>query len=138
MVLDTYRLHIRADFAAAHRLREYDGNCERLHGHNWRVDVTLCGRKLDRLGMLLDFREAKRLVREAVEPLDHRCLNDLEPFRDANPTTETIARMVYETIAARLPDGVSVAEVTAWESDGCGASYTREEGVSSLECRVSS
>jgi len=126
--LSTYELHIQAEFAAAHRLREYDGNCERLHGHNWKVEVVLRGAELDRLGMLMDFRAAKRLLGEALDGLDHRCLNDLEAFRTTNPTTENIARMLYEALAARLPDGVAVARVTAWESDGCGASYSSECG----------
>ncbi|HPD17317.1 MAG TPA: 6-carboxytetrahydropterin synthase QueD [Planctomycetota bacterium] len=116
---------MQAQFAAAHRLREYDGNCERLHGHNWRVDVTLRGHSLDRLGMLMDFREAKRLLHEVLEPLDHQCLNDVEPFRDMNPTTENIARTLFEALTERLPQGIAVARVTAWESDGCGASYSR-------------
>ena len=79
---------------------------------------------LDRLGMLLDFRDAKRLIHEVLDGFDHQCLNDLEPFRDQNPTTENIARIVYEALAARLPHGVTVAKVTAWESDHCGASYS--------------
>ena len=79
----------------------------------------------DALGMALDFREAKRLIRDALDAFDHQYLNDLAPFRDANPTTENIARTVYHALAATLPDGVAVAKVTAWESDGCGASYTR-------------
>lgn len=87
--------------------------------------MVLKGRELGPLGLLLDFRDAKRLIQEAVEPLDHRCLNDLEAFREANPTTETIARLLYEAVAARLPQGVEVEEVTAWESEGCGASYSR-------------
>lgn len=88
------------------------------------MDVTLQGNTLDRLGMLMDFREAKRLLHEALERLDHRCLNDIEPFRDTNPTTENIARTLFEALTARLPRGIGVAKVTAWESDGCGASYS--------------
>jgi len=116
---------IQTEFAAAHRLREYDGNCERLHGHNWKIDVALRGEQLDKLGMLLDFREAKRLIQEVLGQLDHRCLNDVEPFRETNPTTENIARTVFHALAARLPQGILVRKVTAWESDHCGASYTR-------------
>ncbi len=116
---------VETEFAAAHRLREYDGNCERLHGHNWKIDVVLRGEALDRLGMVMDFREAKRLLGEVVAELDHTCLNDLEAFQAQNPTTENIARILYETLAARLPDGVAVAKVTAWESDHCGVSYTQ-------------
>jgi 6-pyruvoyltetrahydropterin/6-carboxytetrahydropterin synthase len=113
------------EFAAAHRLREYDGNCERLHGHNWKVDVVLRAALLDRLGMAMDFRVAKRLIHEVLDGFDHQCLNELAPFREMNPTTENIARVVYEALEARLPSGVAVAKVTAWESDQCGASYFR-------------
>lgn len=123
--LDSYELVVRAEFAAAHRLRGYDGNCERLHGHNWKVEVALTGERLDRLGMVLDFRDARRLVGEVLADYDHRDLNDLELFRQANPTTENIARAVYEALAQRVPEGVAVARVTAWESDQCGASYSR-------------
>ena len=125
--LDLYELLIETDFAAAHRLRDYQGNCERLHGHNWKVAVALRGRELDRLGLLLDFREARRLLAEVIGPFDHQCLNDLDAFRDQNPTTENIARTIFEGLSARLPAGVEVARVTAWESANCGASYTTEK-----------
>jgi 6-pyruvoyltetrahydropterin/6-carboxytetrahydropterin synthase len=116
---------VETDFAAAHRLREYDGNCERLHGHNWKVDVVLRGQALDGLGMVIDFRDAKRLIHEVLADFDHTCLNDLEAFATQNPTTENLARTIYEALAAKLPDGVSVAKVTAWESEHCGVSYSR-------------
>ncbi len=115
---------VRTEFAAAHRLRGYDGNCERLHGHNWKVDVVLRGERLDGLGMLMDFRDARRLVEDILAEFDHQNLNDIERFTTTNPTTENIARAVFDALAARLPDGVSVARVTAWESDQCGASYS--------------
>ncbi|NQT88670.1 6-carboxytetrahydropterin synthase QueD [bacterium] len=123
--MDTYELIIETDFAAAHRLREYEGNCERLHGHNWKVDIYVRAHQLDALGMVLDFREVKRLVREITDELDHHFLNDLALFETVNPTTENIAAAIYEALAAKLPDGVAVSKVTAWESDHCGASYSR-------------
>jgi len=123
--LHTYELIMQGEFAAAHRLREYDGNCERLHGHNWKVDVVLRGENLDKLGMVLDFRDAKRLLNQVLDELDHSYLNELEAFRQQNPTTENVARVVYDALAARLPDGVTVARVTAWECDHCGASYSQ-------------
>jgi len=123
--VDTYELIIETDFAAAHRLREYEGNCERLHGHNWKVDIYVRAHQLDALGMVLDFREVKRLVREITDELDHHFLNDLAMFETVNPTTENIAAAIYEALAAKLPDGVAVSKVTAWESGHCGASYSR-------------
>ena len=122
---DRYELHIRTGFAAAHRLREYDGNCERLHGHNWQVDVILTAQALGPLGMALDFRDAKRRVAQVLDGFDHCYLNDLEPFRDQNPTTEHLARILYEALTETMPDGIAVAKVTAWESPDCGASFSR-------------
>lgn len=124
--LDVYELIVESDFAAAHQLREYDGDCERLHGHNWKVDAVLRSEALDGLGMVIDFREAKRLIHEVLDGFDHRLLNELEPFQTQNPTTENLARTIHEMLTARLPDGVSVSKVTAWESDHCGVSYSRE------------
>ena len=123
--MDVYELVVEADFAAAHRLREYDGNCEHLHGHNWKVGVALRGECLDALGMVIDFREAKRLIAEILADFDHAFLNDLAVFQDQNPTTENLARTIYEALAAKLPDGITVAKVTAWESEHCGVSYSR-------------
>ena len=122
--LGAYELVLRVEFAAAHRLRGYDGNCERLHGHNWKVDVVLRGERLDGLGMVVDFRDAKRLIQEVLEEFDHRNLNELPRFETTNPTTENIARAIFDALVERLPEGVSVARVTAWESDQCGASYS--------------
>lgn len=118
-----YELVVEAGFAAAHRLREYDGECERLHGHNWRVQVTLLADRLDRLGMVMDFRKAKSLIREILAEFDHVYLNDLDRFQTQNPTTENVSRILYEELSRRLPDHVRVGRVTAWESDRCGATY---------------
>jgi 6-pyruvoyltetrahydropterin/6-carboxytetrahydropterin synthase len=122
--LETYELVIRTQFAAAHRLREYDGNCERLHGHNWAIDVVLRGHRLNSQGLVLDFRDAKRFITDILDGFDHRYLNELEPFREQNPSTENIARTIFAALSARLPEGITVGKVTAWESDRCGASYT--------------
>ncbi|HUV40107.1 MAG TPA: 6-carboxytetrahydropterin synthase QueD [Planctomycetota bacterium] len=118
-----YELVVEAHFASAHRLREYDGNCERLHGHNWRIEVRLAGERLNDLGMLCDFRDAKRIVREVTGRFDHRYLNDIPPFDELNPTTEHIARHLFDEVSKRLPDGVRAVSVTAWESDGSGVTY---------------
>ena len=122
-----YELVVDADFAAAHRLREYDGNCENLHGHNWRVQVALEADGLDRLGMVIDFRDVKSVIREVLAEFDHTYLNDLDQFRTQNPTTENVARILYEELSRRFPDRVRVGRVTAWESDHCGATYRQSE-----------
>ena len=119
-----YELVVKTQFAAAHRLREYDGNCERLHGHNWTIEVRIRTDRLDQLGMVADFREVKRLVQGVTDKLDHHFLNDIPPFDKVNPTTENIARFLFEELEPVLPEGVCPASVTAWESDGCGVSYS--------------
>jgi 6-pyruvoyltetrahydropterin/6-carboxytetrahydropterin synthase len=121
-----YELVVETDFAAAHNIREYGGNCERLHGHNWKVRVGLRARRLDRLGMVMDFRDVKARLSEVLKALDHQYLNEIEPFRTSNPTTENIARFICERLMKGLPKGVSVGKVTVWESERCAASYAPE------------
>lgn len=119
----TYELHVEAQFSAAHCLRGYEGKCERLHGHNWRIQLVLEGPSVNGLGMLMDFKDAKALLGRAIEPFDHQHLNELPRFKQLNPTTENVARLVCDDVAERLPDGMRVQSVTAWESERCGATY---------------
>ena len=121
-----FELELEGHFAAAHRLREYEGNCEHLHGHNWKVRLVLAGTSQDDLGMLIDFREARRILDEVMDVLDHQYLNDLPCFEQLNPTTENIARYIHGEISTRLPEGVNVKRVTAWESEHCAATYYEE------------
>lgn len=118
-----YEVRVESRFSAAHALRGYGGNCERLHGHNWNVEVRLAAEGLDEQGLAIDFRQAKALLEEVLEGLDHRFLNELEPFRDENPSTERLARHIFEALSARLPGRVRLTEVTAWETPGCAATY---------------
>ena len=119
-----YELFIQADFSAAHQLRDYKGKCDRLHGHNWRIDLRLAGDRLGAEGLLLDFTEAKRILGEVLERFDHRYLNEVEPFDRLQPSSENIARTIAEAVAERFPAGVRVVSVTAWESDRCAATYS--------------
>jgi 6-pyruvoyltetrahydropterin/6-carboxytetrahydropterin synthase len=118
-----YELTIEGHFAAAHNLREYRGECERLHGHNWRVVAEVTAEQLNDLQMVMDFRDLKDTLKEVLSPLDHSYLNDVPPFDRLNPTTENLSRHVAEELARRLPEGITVQRVSCWESDGCGASY---------------
>lgn len=118
-----FELTVQTDFSAAHSLRGYEGACERLHGHNYRVDVVLCGERLNELGMLMDFKEVKAALAEIVGAFDHQFLNDVEPFTQINPSAENIAKVVCERLVEKVPGRVAVKDVTVWESDRCGATY---------------
>jgi 6-pyruvoyltetrahydropterin/6-carboxytetrahydropterin synthase len=114
-------------FAAGHALRNYHGKCENVHGHNYRVRVTLEGAGLDHAGLLVDFVEIKRVMRAIIEKLDHQFLNDVPPFDKLNPSAENMARYFYEEMAQQLDGGrehpVRVAEVKIWETDTSTATY---------------
>lgn len=121
-----YELKIVTHFAAAHQLREYEGGCERLHGHNWSIEVFVEGDTLGDDGLLVDFRVVKDATQRVLDVLDHRFLNDLDPFRTENPSSENIARYIFERLAAELDDGrIHVSRVIAWESENACASYSK-------------
>jgi len=121
-----YVVHVESEFSSAHRLRGYDGNCENLHGHNWKVRVDLASTDLDKLGMAVDFREVKGHLSEILDRLDHTYLNETPPFDEINPTTENISRFIYQELTPRLPEGVSLRSVTSWESPRCSVTYSGE------------
>lgn len=126
-----YELSVRAEFCAAHRLEGYPGDCRHTHGHNWEVTAYVLCTELDDLGMGLDFREIKSLLREAMASLDHACLNDLPAFKSENPTAENIARQLYQDISRRLaeklpPDRARVSRVRIAETPGAEVVYWEE------------
>ena len=123
-----YKLRVGTTFAAAHHLRDYHGQCENLHGHNWRIEVILGAPKLSKNGMVLDFRDIKQRLAAITRTFDHRYLNELPEFANVNPTTENVSRLIFERLSQDLPNGVSVLEVSSWESEGCAATYTGEDG----------
>lgn len=120
-----YTLTVKSDFAAAHRLREYDGNCERLHGHNWLVEASVSCETLDASGMAVDFRVIKGALRDVLETLDHAYLNDVPPFSEINPSSENIARHIFEELELRMPPRVAVSRVIVWESPDARAEFAR-------------
>ena len=122
-----YELKIITQFAAAHRLENFYGKCEALHGHNWKVEVFLAGARLDEAGLLMDFGQIKARTNALLEEIDHKYLNELEPFREQNPSSENLARYLFEQLAAALNrEGVRVSRVNVWESDTSCASYYRD------------
>ena len=119
-----YELTIETDFSSAHNLRGYEGACERLHGHNWKVEVCIEAEKLDSIEMALDFKVLKQKTNHIIETLDHRYLNDVPPFHKLNPTAENIARFIYQELSKVLNDGnIRVKKVRVWESEKTAAAY---------------
>jgi 6-pyruvoyltetrahydropterin/6-carboxytetrahydropterin synthase len=120
-----YEVKILSHFAAAHQLRGFRGACEQLHGHNWKVEVSLAGERLGEDGMLIDFQVVKDATKRALEKVDHRFLNELGPFQKVNPSSENIARFLFDTLSGALNrPGLRVTRVVAWESDSACAVYT--------------
>jgi 6-pyruvoyltetrahydropterin/6-carboxytetrahydropterin synthase len=118
-----YKIGVKKRFSAAHRLLEYDGNCERLHGHNWTVEVIFSGKRTDNLGMLIDFRILKKVLGEILDEFDHQFLNELKPFKKINPSSEYIARHIYRELSGRLKTPAKISEVRVWESEDSWAAY---------------
>src|SRR5436190_829839 len=114
-----FQITIIREFSAAHALRLYDGSLEPLHGHNWRVSVTVMADKLDAIGVVMDFHELERLVDEVVGPMHNRNLNDLAAFAQANPTAENVAAHIGHSV--KLPARVRLRKVEVWETWNCSA-----------------
>ena len=117
-----YELTIREEFAAAHLLRGYQGNCKDLHGHTWKVEVTLVSAKLDDVGMVVDFKMARQQLREFLTAIDHVYLNDLPYFQKVNPTTEHLARYIFQGFS-KITHPVKIKLVRVWESETSSVSY---------------
>jgi len=122
-----YILTVKGGFSAAHALREYEGECEELHGHNWNVEVTVQTEGLDDVGLGVDFRVMKNVLKSELDPLDHKFLNEVEPFDRLNPSSENLARYLFEQLSSKLNrDGVKVVEVAVGESQNVRAAYRAE------------
>ena len=119
-----YLSTVTATFSSAHFLREYAGKCEKLHGHNWRVEVTVATEELDKAGMGLDFTILRRKAGEFLSDLDHAVLNELPPFLEQNPSAENLARHIFTGLRDDLEDDrVRLWKVKVWESDTSWAEY---------------
>ena len=121
-----FEVSVEQTFAAGHALRNYKGSCENVHGHNFRVRVTLEGERLDDTGLLVDFLDVKRSMGEIIARLDHVFLNDVPPFDIRNPSAENIAEYFHQELSRRLtenPVPVHVREVRIWETDIQSAAY---------------
>jgi 6-pyruvoyltetrahydropterin/6-carboxytetrahydropterin synthase len=126
-----YELKVVSEFAAAHKLRGYDGECEKLHGHNWRVEAVVTADALDPVGLAVDFKDLKKWLNGILDGLDHLYLNELEPFQSENPSSENLARFIFCELQERVARyveggagrGIAVKKITVWESERAAASY---------------
>ncbi|MBN1869414.1 MAG: 6-carboxytetrahydropterin synthase QueD [Candidatus Omnitrophica bacterium] len=120
-----FELSIREDIAAAHFIKGHEGKCKNLHGHTWKVEVTVRHDRLDGLGMVADFTVLKKKLQEVLGPIDHACLNELPFFKENNPTTENIAKYVYGQYKDKVKP-LGLKEVRVWESETSSVTYYKE------------
>ena len=119
-----YKIKVITDFSAAHFLKGYKGKCENLHGHNWKVEVVISSSELDSLGMVIDFSDLKQLTKSVLSELDHKNLNDLEYFKEHNPSSEEIAEYIFGKLKVELSaKNCCLEEVRVWETDSSCAIY---------------
>lgn len=126
-----FTLKVKDKFCAAHQLVGYPGDCAKLHGHTWKVEVIVTGPLLDELEMLIDFRDIKGALKEVIGPLDHNgSLNDILHIN--LPTAEHLARYIFYRITNALddlglPGHIEVKAVTVWESENASVTYDEVE-----------
>jgi len=118
-----YEIKVRSSFSAAHNLRNYRGKCENLHGHNWNIEATFAHKSLGKDGMAVDFKEAKSLLKSVLEKFDHSYLNETGAFKKSNPTSENMAKLIYDEIKRK---NKHIASVSVWENEGSCATYREE------------
>jgi 6-pyruvoyltetrahydropterin/6-carboxytetrahydropterin synthase len=118
-----YQLKITDWFSAGHQLKGYKGKCESVHGHNFKVEVAVAGKKLDKTGLLLDFKLLKSELAKVLDKLDHKMLNQVAPFNKINPSAENLAEYIFDKFSQKLPAGVELVEVWVWESERAGACF---------------
>lgn len=123
-----YELMVETTFSAAHQLRGYKGKCENLHGHTWRVQIHVSADVLNDIDLAIDFHDLKRMANETIAPFDHACINEIFPFTERNPSSENLAKWIFDCMQKRLADypTVTASAVTVWESDTSSATYSED------------
>jgi len=112
-----FKISVTTKFAAAHKLLGYEGLCENLHGHNWFIKATVGTNELDDIGIAYDFKKLKNHLNEIIERFDHQFLNEVTPFDKLNPTSENIAKFIFESLATKLPSNIKVISIEVGESE---------------------
>lgn len=110
--------------SASHHLRGYEGKCENVHGHNYKIEATVAAGELDGTGLAVDFKVLKEHLRKVAGKFDHTDLNQHEEFSKLNPSSENLARVIYSGLKKSmtvLP--VEVMRVSVWESEGSYVTY---------------
>jgi 6-pyruvoyltetrahydropterin/6-carboxytetrahydropterin synthase len=121
-----YEVTILSHFSGAHRLRYLHGKCEELHGHNWKVEVSVVSDRLNKEGVVIDFQILKQRVEKVLKALDHTYLNDLPYFSGMEPSSENIAKYIFDQMKKELKAyRVTLKRVTAWESETACTTYFR-------------
>ena len=119
-----YEVTIIKSFSAAHLLSEIGGKCEELHGHNFKVEVTVGSPELNSEGILIDFRLLKKWLKDILDQMDHQHLNDLPFFKSKNPSSENIACFLYREMQSKVADsGIKMLRVKVWESETAAVTY---------------
>ena len=115
-----YEIKVKSGFSAAHNLRNYRGKCENLHGHNWNIEATFAYKALSKAGMAVDFKKAKTLLKLVLEKFDHSYLNEAGIFKRLNPTSENMAKFIYDEIKK---ENRHIAFISVWENENSCATY---------------
>lgn len=118
-----YYLRVKSSFAAAHRIVDYKGPCSRFHGHNFGVEVTVEGKKLDELGMAMDFKKLKGLVDKVISEFDHQDLSKHPCFQEVNPTSEVLAKCIYDRLKTLIDSPLALTSVMVSETEGYRVTY---------------
>ena len=122
-----YALIVDSHFSAAHKLRGYRGKCEALHGHNWKVSLSISSDTLNKTGMACDFKEMKETLNKVLKKLDHAYLNKLAYFKKHNPTSEKIAEFIFYRLKKLIKaKRLVLKEVVVWETDTSSAIYSED------------
>lgn len=121
-----FLIKVQEAFEAAHNLRGYNGKCARLHGHNWVIEVEVTGEKLNELGILVDFKDVKRELKNILDRLDHRYINEIEPFDKINPTAENLAKYIYDEFSINeiFNEDAKLLAVSVFESPKSSVRYS--------------
>jgi 6-pyruvoyltetrahydropterin/6-carboxytetrahydropterin synthase len=120
-----FRLKVQDYFSSAHYLKDYKGACEKIHGHNWKVELIVEGSELNSLDILIDFAILKKILKEVLSELDHKLLNEIPYFENINPSSERLAEYIFKKVKEKLSSypNVKVKEVTVFETEKAGATY---------------